>query len=77
MGNPRLGAIVEDKPVRITVELSAALHRDLLAYAAVHGEEHGQPHQSAERLVAPMLAMFMASDRGFVKGRPRCRGPGT
>lgn len=71
MGKLRLGAIVEDKPVRMTVELPAALHRDLLAYAAMHGEENGQPHQPAERLVAPMLAMFMGSDREFAKGRRR------
>jgi hypothetical protein len=71
MGKLRLGAIVEDKPVRMTVELPAALHRDLLAYAAMHGEENGLPHQPAERLVAPMLAMFMASDRAFAKGRRR------
>jgi hypothetical protein len=63
MGKLRLGAIVEDKPVRMTIELPAALHRDLLAYAA--------PHQPAERLVAPMLALFMASDRAFAKGRRR------
>ncbi len=29
----KLGAIEDDKPVRLTIELPAALHRDLVAYA--------------------------------------------
>lgn len=69
MSRLRLGAIVEDRPVRMNIELPAALHRDLLAYAAMHGEENGQPTQPAERLVAPMLAMFIGSDRAFAKRR--------
>ena len=76
MGKLRLGAIVEDKPVRMTVELPAPVHRDLVAYAAAHGEENGQPGQAPERRVAPMLALFMASDRGFAKVRQRGDAPG-
>eukprot|EP01035_Chromulina_nebulosa_P064733 gene64733-biopygen47386 len=71
MGTLKLGAIVEDKPVRITVELPAAVHRDLVAYAAAHAAEHGQPHQAVARLVSPMLAAFMGSDRAFARGRGR------
>lgn len=71
MGKLKLGAIVEDKPVRLTVELPAAVHRDLVAYAAAHGEENGQPNQTPERLVAPMLAAFMGGDKEFAKGRRR------
>ena len=33
MAKLKLGAIVDDKPVKLTVELSAALYRDLVAYA--------------------------------------------
>lgn len=72
MGKLRLGVIVEDKPVRMTVELPAAVHRDLVAYAAAHGEENGQPGQAPERLVA----LFMASDRGFAKARQHGERPG-
>lgn len=71
MGKLKLGAIVEERPVRMTVEIPAAVHRDLVAYAAAHGEENGQPNQLAEKLVAPMLAAFIASDREFAKGRRR------
>ena len=32
MAKPKLGAIENLKPVRLTIELPAAVHRDLLAY---------------------------------------------
>jgi hypothetical protein len=38
----KLGPIVDDEPVRITVELPAAVHRDLIGYAEVLGRETGQ-----------------------------------
>ena len=33
MAKLKVGAITDDKPVKLTVELPAAVHRDLLAYA--------------------------------------------
>jgi hypothetical protein len=33
MAKLKLGAIEDPKPVRLTIELPAELHRDLLAYA--------------------------------------------
>jgi hypothetical protein len=71
MGTLKLGAIVEDKPVRITVELPAAVHRDLAAYAAAHAAEHGRPPLPVAQLVAPIVAAFMASDKAFAKARGR------
>lgn len=38
----KLGPLVDEKPVRVTVELPAAVHRDLVAYAEVLGRETGQ-----------------------------------
>ena len=35
MAKLKLGAIANDKSVKLTVELPAAVHRDLLAYAEV------------------------------------------
>ena len=35
MAKLKLGAITDDKSVKLTVELPAAVHRDLLAYAEV------------------------------------------
>lgn len=68
MGKLKLGPLEDDKPVRISVELPAALHRDLLAYAEILGRENGQAVEPA-KLVAPMIARFMATDRGFMKMR--------
>jgi hypothetical protein len=68
MGKLKLGPLEDDKPVKISVELPAALHRDLLAYAEILGRENGQAVEPA-KLVAPMLARFMATDRGFAKMR--------
>lgn len=67
----KLGPLADDRPVKLTVEVSAAVHRDLQAYAAALGAETGQPAVSPEKLVAPMLARFMDSDRGFRRGRSR------
>ena len=64
----KLGTLLDDKPVRLTLELPAEVHRDLLAYAEILGRDTGQPVEPA-KLVAPMLARFMAADRAFGKAR--------
>ncbi|GBQ88602.1 DUF2274 domain-containing protein [Asaia krungthepensis] len=69
MSKLKLGPIADDKPVKVTVELSAALHRDLTAYAAILAREAGQPATDPVRLIVPMLERFMATDRGFAKAR--------
>lgn len=65
----KLGAIANDKSVKLTVELPAAVHRDLLAYAEVLARETGQEIAEPTKLIAPMLARFMATDRVFAKIR--------
>jgi hypothetical protein len=69
MAKLKLGAIAEDKPVKLTVELPAAVHGDLLAYTKALARETGQPVADPTKLVAPMLARFMATDRAFAKAR--------
>ena len=64
----RLGTLLDDKPVRLTLELPAEVHRDLVAYAQIMGRDTGQAVEPA-KLVAPMLAKFMAADRAFAKAR--------
>ena len=64
----KLGTLLDDKPVRLTLELPAEVHRDLLAYAEILGRDTGQPVEPA-KLVAPMLARFMATDRAFGNAR--------
>lgn len=73
MAKLKLGPIADDKPVKITVELPASLHRDLAAYAIVLGREQGQQIGDPTKLIVPMLERFIATDRGFAKAR-RDRG---
>jgi hypothetical protein len=68
MAKLKLTALPDDRPVRLTVELPAAVHRDLVAYADVLAREHGQKIEPA-KLVAPMLARFMSTDRAFARAR--------
>ncbi len=65
----KLGPLVDDKPVKVTVELPAAVHRDLVAYAAALAAETGGDAVPPEKLIAPMLARFMATDRAFRRHR--------
>lgn len=69
MAKLKLGAIADDKPVKLTVELPAALHRDLVAYGQALARETGQGVVEPAKLVGPMLARFMATDRAFAKLR--------
>ncbi|AZO31479.1 MULTISPECIES: DUF2274 domain-containing protein [unclassified Mesorhizobium] len=69
MAKLKLGPIADDKPVKVTVELPAPLHRDLTRYAELLGREAGQPSADPVRLIVPMLERFMATDRGFAKAR--------
>ncbi|MBO9378103.1 DUF2274 domain-containing protein [Sphingomonas histidinilytica] len=70
MSKLKLGPIDDDKPVKITVELPASVHRDLLAYAKAHAAATGLSQAlPVERLISPMLERFMASDRGFTRNR--------
>ena len=69
MAKLKLGTIPDDKPVKLTVELPAAIHRDLVAYGNALGRETGQGSVEPAKLIGPMLARFMATDRVFVRLR--------
>ena len=76
----RLSALPDDKPVKITVELPAAVHRDLVAYAEILARSNGEAAlPDPAKLVGPMLQRFMATDKGFIKAkradRSRTRPP--
>jgi hypothetical protein len=64
-----LADIRSEKPVKLTVELPASVHRDLTAYAEVLARETGRTPDPAT-LIAPMLVRFMAGDREFARARP-------
>ena len=65
----KLGPLPDDKPVKITVELPAELHRSLADYAEVLARETGQPVTDPVKLIVPMLERFIATDRGFASAR--------
>jgi len=65
----KLGALENDKPVRLTVELPAAVHRNLVAYAQILGRTSVQPAPEPAKLIPPMVERFMATDRAFMKVR--------
>lgn len=69
MAKLKLGPLADDKPIKLTLELPAPIHRDLVAYAAALARETGRPTEEPAKLVAPMLARFMATDRAFAKAR--------
>jgi hypothetical protein len=66
----KLAEIADDTPVKVTVEIPAALHRDLVRYGELLGEANGRPVEPA-RLVVPMLSRFVATDRGFAARKAR------
>ena len=69
----KLTEILDDKPVKVTVELPAKLHRDLVAYGQVLSEEKRSTRSDPVRLIVPMLERFIATDRAFAKAQ-RSRG---
>ncbi len=69
MAKLKLGPIADEKPVKVTVELPAALHRDLTAYANILARGSNHAPSDPVRLIVPMLERFIATDRGFAKER--------
>jgi len=69
MAKLKLGARLENKAVKVSLELPASLHRDLVLYAEVLGREQGQTISDPVKLIAPMLQRFIATDRAFAAAR--------
>ena len=64
----KLGSLLDDKPVKLSIELPPSVHRDLVAYAEVLARQTSQKVEPA-KLIAPMLARFMSTDRAFLRAR--------
>jgi hypothetical protein len=64
----KLSAVPDDTPVKLKIELPAAVHRDLVAYAELLGRDIGCSVEPV-KLIAPMIARFMSSDRAFLRAR--------
>jgi hypothetical protein len=69
----KLPAVPDDRPVKIAIELPATIHRDLALYAEALAKETSQATVEPAKLIPPMIARFMASDRAFAKAK-RAKG---
>lgn len=69
MNKLKLRPLEDDTPVKMTIEVPASTHRNLVAYAQAHAAQTGGKAAEPVRLVVPMLDQFMATDRVFVRGR--------
>ncbi|EJW09566.1 hypothetical protein A33M_1195 [Rhodovulum sp. PH10] len=75
MDKLKLSELLDDKPVKLTIDLPAQIHRDLVAYAELLGRNTGQAVEPG-KLIAPMIAKFMATDRAFTRMRREKQNPG-
>ncbi len=69
MAKLKIEALSDERPVKVTLELPASLHRDLAAYAEAVAQQSGQPIADPVRLIVPMIKRFMMTDRAFTKSR--------
>ncbi len=69
----KLGPIPDEKPVKLTLEIPADLHRDLTTYAEILARENpgssSNSKNDPKRLIVPMLQHFIANDREFAKAK--------
>lgn len=65
----KLAGLQDDTPVKLTIELPAQVHRDLVSYARALAQTEGGTAVEPAKLAAPMLARFMATDRAFLRFR--------
>ena len=66
----KLGSLLDDRPVKLNVELPASLYRDLVAYGELLAKTTGAAGPiEPVKLIAPMLERFITTDRAFAKAR--------
>ncbi|MCP1196630.1 DUF2274 domain-containing protein [Acetobacter senegalensis] len=73
MSDLKISALPDEKPVRLTIDLPAPVHRDLLAYAEAMNALH-QQSVTPQKLVAPMIEKFILSDGVFLRWRQKGSG---
>jgi len=68
MAKLKLAELQDDTPVKLTVELPGAVHRDLVAYGEALAAQGGRALEPA-KLIVPMLSRFMNTDRAFTRAK--------
>jgi hypothetical protein len=66
MANLKLGRLPDRTSVKISFQAGPDLARSLQAYAELYREIYGRV-ESVSDLIPPMLEIFLASDRTFVR----------
>jgi hypothetical protein len=62
----KLAELLDDTPVKLTIELPASVHRDLVAYGEALAQDGGRVVEPV-KLAPAMLARFTGADRAFVR----------
>lgn len=70
MSKLKLAGLQDDTPVKLTLELPAEVHRDLVFYAELLSSDDNAT-LSPQQLIGPMLSRFMATDRTFTAAKAR------
>jgi len=65
----KLSAVPDDRPMKIAIEIPAAVHRDLALYAELLAKETSQAAIEPAKLIPPMIARFMTTDRAFARAK--------
>jgi hypothetical protein len=64
----KLAELQDDTPVKLTIELPGAVHRDLIAYGEALAAQGGRAIEPS-KLIVPMIARFMSTDRAFTRAK--------
>lgn len=64
----KIGPLPKTSSVKVTVRMPQTLVDELERYAAAHSQLYGEK-VDAPALIPHMLARFIATDRGFRRGR--------
>jgi len=69
MSKLRISLPVEEKPIKLCLELPIALYKDIQLYAELLFAESESNPVEPEKLIAPMLQNFINSDESFNQAR--------
>lgn len=72
-----LADIADEKPVRMSIEIPARLHRELLAYCAALGAGQSAGVPPPERVIPAMIERFISTDRSYARQRKAAQVSGN